>query len=105
MTVTNCTNCVCTPNLVLNGCVLNGSFTGAGCPNFTYQLQYSATGTGWSIAASGTASNGGTFSHTPTANGFYRLVIVSKRLYTPANSRRECKLRRELWMYGRDSYL
>jgi hypothetical protein len=55
MTVTNCTNCVCTPNLVLNGCVLNGSFTGAGCPNFTYQLQYSATGTGWSIAASGTA--------------------------------------------------
>jgi hypothetical protein len=41
MTVTNCTNCVCTPNLVLNGCVLNGSFTGAGCPNFTYQLQYS----------------------------------------------------------------
>jgi hypothetical protein len=77
MTVTNCTNCVCTPNLVLNGCVLNGSFTGAGCPNFTYQLQYSATGTGWSIAASGTASNGGTFTHTPTANGFYRLVIVA----------------------------
>jgi len=77
LTVTTCTSCVCTPNLVLNGCVLNGSFTGAGCGNFTYQLQYSATGTGWSIAASGTASNGGTFSHTPTANGFYRLVIVA----------------------------
>jgi hypothetical protein len=75
MTVTNCTNCVCTPTLTLTGCTLNGSFSGGGCPNFTYQLQYSATGTGWSIAASGMAT--GPFSYTPTANGFYRLVIVA----------------------------
>jgi hypothetical protein len=77
MTVTNCTNCACTPTLTLNGCTLNGSFTGTGCGNFTYQLQYSLTGTGWSVAASGVASNGGSFTHTPTANGFYRLVIVA----------------------------
>ena len=77
MTVTTCTSCVCTPSLTLAGCILTGSFAGAGCGSFTYQLQYSATGTGWSVAASGTASNGGTFSHTPTANGFYRLVIVA----------------------------
>jgi hypothetical protein len=75
LNVTNCTNCTCTPTLTLNGCVLNGSFTGAGCGNFTYQLQYSLTGTGWSVAQSGLASPGGTISYTPTANGFYRLVI------------------------------
>lgn len=75
LTVTNCTNCVCTPTLSLNGCVLTGTFTGAGCANFTYQLQYSASGTGWGSVASGNASSGGTFNHTPSSNGFYRCVI------------------------------
>ncbi len=75
MTVTTCTSCVCTPSLSLAGCILTGSFAGAGCGSFTYQLQYSATGTGWSVVTSGLASTGGTFTHTPTANGFYRLVI------------------------------
>lgn len=77
MTVTTCTDCTCTPTLTLSGCQLNGSFSGAGCSNFTYQLQYSPSGSGWTTVASGTASNGGTFSHTPTANGIYRLVIAS----------------------------
>lgn len=77
MTVTNCTSCDCTPALSLSGCQLNGSFTGAGCGNFSYQLQYSATGTGWSAVDSGTASPGGTITHTPASNGFYRLVIQS----------------------------
>ena len=75
MTVTTCTSCVCTPSLTLAGCILTGSFAGAGCGSFTYQLQYSATGTGWSVVQSGLASTGGSFTHTPTANGFYRLVI------------------------------
>lgn len=77
MTVTTCTSCVCTPSLTLAGCILTGSFAGAGCGSFTYQLQYSATGTGWSVVQSGLASTGGSFTHTPTANGFYRLVIVA----------------------------
>jgi hypothetical protein len=76
LTVTNCTNCTCTPNLSLTGCVLNGGFTGAGCGNFNYQLQYSATGSGWTSVLSGSASPGGTITHTPTQNGVYRLVIV-----------------------------
>jgi len=76
LTVTNCTNCTCTPNLSLTGCVLNGGFTGAGCGNFNYQLQYSATGSGWTAVLSGSASPGGTITHTPTQNGLYRLVIV-----------------------------
>jgi hypothetical protein len=75
LTVTTCTNCACTPSLTLNGCVLTGSFLGAGCGNFTYQLQYSASGTGWGVVASGSAS--GSFTHTPTVNGFYRLIIIA----------------------------
>jgi hypothetical protein len=78
MTVTTCTSCVCEPYLTLTGCVLNGGFTGAGCGNFEYQLQYSATGTGWSAVQSGFATSGGTITYTPTANGFYRLVIVGE---------------------------
>lgn len=78
LTVTTCTSCVCEPYLTLAGCVLNGGFTGAGCGNFEYQLQYSATGTGWSAVLSGSATSGGTITHTPIANGFYRLVIVGE---------------------------
>jgi hypothetical protein len=77
MTVTNCTSCICTPSLTLAGCILTGSFAGDGCGSFTYQLQYSATGTGWSVVTSGLASTGGSFTHTPTANGFYRLIIAA----------------------------
>jgi hypothetical protein len=77
MTVTSCTSCVCTPDLTIAGCILTGTFTGAGCGSFTYQLQYSLTGTGWSVVASGSASPGGTFNYTPTANGIYRLAIVA----------------------------
>jgi len=76
MVVQNCTNCTCTPTLVLNGCVLNGEFTGAGCGNFNYQLQYSATGSGWTAVLSGASTPGGTITYNPVANGFYRLVIV-----------------------------
>lgn len=77
MVVQNCTNCTCTPTLVLNGCVLTAGTTGAGCGNYSYQLQYSATGTGWTAVASGTASPGLSFNHNPAANGLYRLVIFA----------------------------
>jgi len=77
MTVTTCTNCVCTHTLTLSGCILTGTFNGAGCGNYSYQLQYSLTGTGWSTVTSGLAAPSGSFSYTPTANGFYRVVILS----------------------------
>lgn len=75
MTVTTCTDCTCTPTLSLSGCVLTGSFSGAGCANYSYQLQYSASGTGWASVKSGSAAPGGSFTHTPASNGYYRLVI------------------------------
>ena len=77
MVVQSCTDCTCTPFLNLNNCILTAGMNGSGCGNYTYQLQYSATGTGWSILNSGTASNGYSFNHTPTQNGFYRMVIAS----------------------------
>lgn len=77
MTVNTCSSCVCVPDLSLTGCELTGTFTGAGCGSFSYQLQYSPTGTGWTTVASGTASSGGTFNYTPTANGIYRLAIFA----------------------------
>ena len=77
MVVQTCTNCTCTPTLTLVGCQLQGGTTGAGCGNFSYQLQYSPTGTGWTTVLSGLAFNGWTFTHTPAANGVYRLVIFA----------------------------
>ncbi len=74
MTVTNCANCDCTPSLILSGCQLNATFSGTGCANYTYQLQYSATGSGWTPLQTGTPAN---FNWTPTANGFYRVVMTS----------------------------
>lgn len=74
MNVTTCIDCTCLPTLALIGCNLRGSFTGGGCSGFSYQLQYSATGTGWSVVSSGIAT--GIINYTPTANGLYRLVIT-----------------------------
>jgi hypothetical protein len=72
--VGTCANCSCTPTLVLSGCTLFGSFSGGGCIDFAYQLQYSLTGSGWASVASGLATAG--FTHIPAANGLYRLVIT-----------------------------
>jgi hypothetical protein len=74
VTVNNCTTCNCSANMIASaGCQLIVSTTGADCSGYSYQLQYSATGTGWSIVQSGSLSG---FTYTPTQNGFYRLVGV-----------------------------
>ncbi len=74
MTVDNCSDCECTPGLTLdNDCVLHGTFSGDGCPDFSWQLQYSETGTGWYVKLSGTT--GTDFTYTPEDNGYYRLTI------------------------------
>lgn len=75
MTVTACTDCVCDPELTLSSCQLTGTFSGGGCTNYQYQLQYSATGSGWTVLTTGTV--GGSINHTPTSNGFYRIVIFA----------------------------
>ena len=64
----------CTPTLTLAGCTLNSTSSGFGCSTYTYDLQYSTTGTGgWTTVQTGTS---GSFSHTPSANGYYRVVNV-----------------------------
>lgn len=77
MTVNSCADCTCTPTLTLNSCILTLGTTGSGCANFDYQLQYSATGTGWTALLSGDASNGWSQNYTPTTNGLYRLLIFA----------------------------
>ncbi len=71
--VTTCTDCTCQPFLVAVGCQLQASFAGSGCSGYSYQLQYSATGSGWATEQSGSAGVGFVFN--PIYNGFYRLVI------------------------------
>ena len=74
--IVNCTDCTCQPQLTLNNnCELIMSFINTGCVNFTYQLQYSLTGTGWSSVYSGPAT--ANIAYTVEANGFYRLVLFS----------------------------
>ncbi len=94
LTVNSCTDCNCSATLTLiGGCILQATFTGTACPGFSYQFQYSPTGTGWNIIQNGTCNNN--FQYTPTANGYYRLIIykngcqsyetplVSVNCYTP----------------------
>lgn len=72
ITVTSCTSCNCAADMIVGtNCQLIITVNGADCSGYSYQLQYSATGTGWSIAQSGNLSN---FTYTPTQNGFYRLL-------------------------------
>lgn len=69
------TNCVTT--FTNTGCVLSATFSG--CTDYTYQLQYSPTGTGWTTKQSGSVVN---FTYNPTQNGFYRLIAVKSGCLT-----------------------
>jgi hypothetical protein len=71
LTIVDCNSCDCTQSLTLTGCSLNANF-GGNCSGYSYQLQYSPTGTGWTALQTGIPSN---FNYTPTANGIYRMLL------------------------------
>lgn len=71
LTIVDCNSCDCSQSLTLTGCSLNASFSG-NCSGYSYQLQYSPTGTGWTALQTGIPSN---FNYTPTENGIYRMLL------------------------------
>ncbi len=72
----DCIDCTCTPSVVYDDidCEIDYSALGGGCSNYTYQLQYSLTGVGWSTLATGTAPVSGSVT---ASEGYYRLVLFS----------------------------
>lgn len=69
--------CNCIPTINANGCVVTATFSGTLCSAYTYQLQYSLTGLGWTPLQNGAATTSTVITQNPAANGTYRLVMFS----------------------------